>query len=195
MKYVLIVLAALLISVAGYSQGFYSLNYTMSSPVGETGKYINKTSFRGFTFEGRRFISDNISLGGVFTWSTFYEKVTDEPLLEDNMTISGTQYRYLNVFPILFQAHYYLSTEDKKQLIYMGGGAGVYKINQRTELGVWLLEHNNWHFGISPEIGLFYPVSNSASLNISLKYHYVFKTSETTDHSWFGLNVGIAFGS
>ena len=194
MKHILIVLAALLISVASYSQGFYSLDYTMSFGLGETDNYINNTSFRGITFEGRGFISDNISLGGVFTWSTFYEELPDESFTEDNMTIHGTQYRYLNAFPILAQAHYYLSTEEDKPWVYMGFGTGAYKIIQRTEAGVWASEQNNWHFGISPEIGMFYPVSNSAGINVSLRYHYVLKTSETTDQSWLGLNVGIAWG-
>jgi len=194
MKYIFTVLVALLISVEGYSQEFLSLNYTMSFGVGETGDYINKTSFRGITFEGRRFISDNISLGGVITWSTFYEKLADETFTEENMTLTGTQNRYLNVIPILFQTHYYLSTEDGKPWVYMGGGAGVYNIIQRTDTGIWSSQTNKWHFGISPEIGMYYEVSNSTGINVSLKYHYALKTSETTDHSWFGLNVGIAWG-
>ena len=194
MKYILTVLTALLISVVSYTQGVYTLDYTMSFGLGETGNYIGQPSFRGITFEGREFISENVSLGGVLTWSTFYEKLSNEPYTEDNMTLTGTQYRYLNAFPILFQAHYYLSTEDDKPWIYLGAGTGAYKIIQKTEAGIWASEHNNWHFGIAPEVGLFYPISNSAGINISLKYNYVFKTSETTDHSWLGLNIGIAWG-
>lgn len=194
MKYILTLLAAILISGVSYSQGIYILDYTMSFGVGETGDYINKASFRGFTFEGREFVSENVSLGGVFTWSTFYEKLTDESFTEDDMTITGTQYRYLNAFPILFQAHYYLSTEDDKPWIYLGCGTGAYKMIQRTDVGIWTLEDNKWHFGVSPEVGLYYPISGSTGINISLKYNYVLKTSETMDYSWFGLNVGIAWG-
>lgn len=194
MKYTYTILVVLLISITSYSQGFYNINYTMSMAVGETGEYISSPSFRGLSFEGGEFISDNVSIGGVITWSVFFEKSTNESFTEDNMTITGTQYRYLNVFPILFQAHYYINSDDDKPSVYMGGGAGAYRMVKRTSLGIWQSEQNSWHFGISPEVGILIPLGISTDLNIGMKYHYVIKTSETTDFSWFGLNVGIALG-
>ena len=73
MKYIITILTAILISSASYAQSLYSIDYTMSFGTGETGDYINSASFRGLTFEGRGFVSDQFSLGGLFTWVTFYE--------------------------------------------------------------------------------------------------------------------------
>ena len=195
MKITLIITTALLLSTLSYSQSFYSVDYTMSKGLGETGDYINKFSFRGLTVEGRGFLNENWSLGGLFTWTTFYEKYAEETFTSDDITVTGTQYRYLNAFPLLFQAHYYLSTEDDKPWVYFGAGTGAYKMVQRTNTGIWSVENNNWHFGISPEVGVFYPISHSTGINLSLKYHYVFKASGTTDHSWLGLNIGIGWGN
>jgi hypothetical protein len=194
MKYFITIIAAFLISAAAYSQAIYSLNYTMSFGVGETGDYIRSASFRGMTFEGRGFVTDQVTLGGLFNWATFYEKLGGETFSLENTTLTGTQYRYINAFPLLFQAHWYSNDDEFEPRLYLGGGLGAYKINQRTNIGVWSLEERNWHFGLSPEVGLLFPVSMDTQFNISLRYHYVFKAKDTIDHSWFGLSVGFAWG-
>jgi len=194
MKYIVTIIIALLIGTAAYSQAIYSLNYTMSFTSGETHKYIQNASFRGLTFEGRGFVSDRVSIGGLFTWTTFYEKLGGASYTDETTTITGTQYRYLNAYPLLVQAHYYLGTDPYDPRVYLGGGLGAYKMNQRTNIGVWSLERNNWHFGLSPEVGVLFPISMDTKLNVSFRYHYVFKAKDTTDHSWFGLSVGFAWG-
>ena len=196
MKYILTIITALFISAAGYSQygSLYSLDYTMGFGTGETGKYIGSTSFRGFTFEGRAFISEQVSVGGLFNWSTFYEELRGATYEYETVTLTGNQYRYINAFPFLVQAHYYLGEDEYSPRAYFGGGVGAYKINQRTNIGTWSHEHRKWHFGVSPEAGVLFPISMNTSLNISLRYHYAFKTSETMDYSWFGLSVGFAWG-
>ncbi len=195
MKFIVTIIATLLISSASYAQtSLYSMNYTMSFGTGETGEYIKSASFRGFTFEGRGFISDQFSLGGLFTWSTFYEKLAGSTFTSDNYTLTGTQYRYINAYPLLFQAHWYSNPDVFEPRFYLGGGLGPYKIDQRTNFGVWSVEERNWHFGISPEVGLVLPVSMSTMLNVSVRYHYVFKAKNTIDHSWIGLSVGLAWG-
>jgi len=194
MKYSLIVFAALTLSLSSYAQGLYTLNYTMGFGVGSTSEYISSPSFRGMTFEGRGFISDNVSLGGLFTWTTFYEKLGGASYTQDNATLTGTQYRYINAFPMLFQAHYYMSTDQYSPRVYLGLGTGAYKMRKRTNIGVWTTEDNEWHFGISPEVGLLFPVGMDTQFNLSLRYHYVLKAKYTTDYSWFGLSVGFAWG-
>lgn len=194
MKYILVIVTALLISSAGYSQGLYSMNYTMSLGTGDQGDYISAASFRGFTFEGRGFISDQFSMGGLFTWSTFYEKLGGATVTEETLTLTGTQYRYINAFPMLVTAHYYTSDDPYSTRAYLGGGIGAYKINKRTNIGVYSFEDRYWHFGISPEVGVLIPINMDSKFNISLKYHYVFKAKNTIDYSWFGLNLGFAWG-
>ena len=194
MKYLTTLIIAILMTASVNSQSLFSLNYAMGFSMGETADYIASPSFRGFEVSGRYYISDQFSVGGSFTTSTFYEKLAGASYTQDNMTITGTQYRYLNAFPILFQAHYYTSHNIMKPRIYLGAGIGPYIMNQETDIGTWVWENNNWHFGVSPEIGLLYPLSESTKINIGVKYHYVFKAKETNDHSWIGLNIGFAWG-
>jgi len=194
MKYITTIIIALLITASANSQSLFMMNYSMGFSTGETSDYIGSPSFRGFNIDGRYFINDQFSLGGAFTWQTFYEKLAGASYTNDNLTITGTQYRYLNAYPILFNAHYYLGYNIMKPRVYMGAGVGPYVMNQRTNVGIFSIENNYWHFGISPEIGLLYPFNENTKLNIGVKYHYVFKAKKTIDYSWFGLNIGFAWG-
>ena len=194
MKYLIIIALSLILSVSGYAQSLYSFDYNMSFANGETAEYIGATSFRGLTFEGRSFIHDQFSIGGLFSWTTFYESLGGEQFTSGTSTLTGNQYRYLNAFPILFQAHYYMTGDEYEPRVYMGGGVGPYKMNQRTDIGTWSLTDRNWHFGISPEVGLLFPLSMDTQFNISFRCHYVFKANNTIDHSWFGLSLGLAWG-
>jgi len=195
MKYIFIIITSLFISGTAFSQGLYSLDYTMSFGSGKTADYIKNASFRGITFEGRSFVSDNVSIGGLFNWSTFYEKLAGATVEYQTATLTGTQYRYINAFPLLVQAHYYLGTDDLEPRVYLGGGAGAYKIIQRTNMGVLTVEDNAWHFGFSPEVGMLFPVSLDSYFNVSFRYHYAIKAKDTIDYSWFGLRIGMSWGN
>lgn len=194
MKYILLFVTALIISASSYAQGLYTLNYTMGFGIGSTSEYINSPSFRGMTFEGRGFITDNVSLGGLFNWTAFYEGLDGATFTQENATLTGKQYRYINAFPLLFQAHYYLQTDSYAPRVYLGVGTGAYKMVRRTNIGVWTHEYNAWQYGVSPEVGMLFPVGMDSQFNLSVRYHYVVKAKDTTDYSWFGLSVGFAWG-
>jgi len=195
MKYLVTIVFIAFVAGATQSQSIYSLNYTVGFGVGETADFISSPSFRGFTFDGRGFTDDQFSLGGYFAWQTFYEELGGASYTDGTATLTGNQYRYINAFPMLFQAHYYFGIDEYEPRAYIGAGAGAYKMIQRLNAGVWSLEENNWHFGVSPEVGMFYPVGMDSQFNINFKYHYVFKAKNTIDFSWFGLSVGFAWGN
>jgi len=148
MKYIVTLIIGILFSTSVNAQSLFSLNYTASFSLGETQKYINNPSFRGFSVDGRRFLGDRFTVGASFTWSTFYEKLSGASYTEENLTVTGTQFRYLNVYPILFQAHYYIGYDINKPRLYMGGGIGPYVINQTTNIGTWSFENKNCHLSV-----------------------------------------------
>jgi len=194
MKYIVTIIAVAFLSIATQSQSLYSLNYTVGFGLGKTGDYIGSPSFRGLTFDGRGFLSDQFSIGGYFNWQTFFDELANDVYTDGTATLTGTQYRYINAFPILVQAHYYMGTDEYEPRAYVGAGIGTYKMIQRTDIGVWSIEENHWHFGMSPEVGLLYPVGMGSQLNINLKYHYVLGVDNSLDYSWIGLSVGFAWG-
>lgn len=194
MKYIVTMIAVAFLTIATQSQGLYNLTYTMGFGAGKTSEFIGSASFRGFTFEGQGFVTEQVTVGGLFNWQTFYEELSGASYTDGTATLTGTQYRYINAYPMLLTGHYYFGTDKYEPRFYLGAGLGAYVVDQEVQAGVWTVENNYWHFGMSPDLGMLYPVGMDSYFNIGLRYHYVIKSNDSMDYSWFGLNVGFAWG-
>lgn len=180
--------------------GIFALTYNMGIPAGgsndNTGQgsydYISKFSFRGFGIDGRGFVSDNVSLGGTFSWNVFYEEVEDGSYEFGNQTISGKFYKYVNAYPINFTAHYYFNDYDAPIRWHAGLGVGTTKINMETEFGAYQISHNEWHFNMTPDVGMLIPMSYRTNVFFSARYNYAFK-NDGIDFGYFGFNIGFAW--
>src|SRR5512138_2248195 len=90
-------------------ESLYMFNYEVSSAVGSFGDYINETSWRGFGFEGRSMVRDNMSVGLGFDFNRFsqeYGMLTQS--VGSGGTISGPVYRYADQFALKALFHAYL---------------------------------------------------------------------------------------
>jgi opacity protein-like surface antigen len=176
-----------------FAQSMFSLTYDMSLPLGETSDYIGSFSARGFGIEGRSFLSDNISVGGSFGWHIFYESTGNQTFEEDNLAVNGTQYRYINSFPLLVTGHYY-TADDGDTRIYFGAGIGAVRVRQRTEMGLYAFENKSWTFGFAPEVGVLIPINFNNALNLAAKYQYALKAGDVDINvSYLSFKVGFAF--
>jgi len=190
------VLLTLIITFTGYTvysqTSLWNLNYEISFTTGETGDFISTTSFRGGAIEGRGFVSDNISIGGWFSWEVFNEKIEAATYNLDGIDITGVQVRYLNIIPLLVTGHYYFGDLDGPTP-YLGLGTGAYKIEARREMGLIAIVDSNWHYGFTPEFGAFIPISYDVGLNLSVRYTYAIKTNNSINYSYLSLAIGLAF--
>ena len=191
----LIATVALLISANGFGQFWYStLTYDVSVPLGNTADYVSETSFRGASFRVGRYLTDNLATDMRFSWATFYEARGNETYSIDDGTadITGKQFRYINAFPWTVGLTYFLNSSSDFQF-YFSGGIGAYKINERTDMGIYYVEDKVWHFGMYPEIGFNYDVSYSMALNLFARYEYALAAKNTTSHSWLAIGIGLHF--
>lgn len=179
-----------------------ALMYNTAMPMGNTKDFISDYSWKGFSFEGRSFTNRNWSFGGSFGWNIFDQKLYETvDIEEENLgtTVTGTQIRYTNSFPLLLTGHYHFGKRRDSFRPFIGAGIGTYYILQRFEIGVYQWEVSNWHFGVAPEIGTLLALSRTTSLMISVKYNYAFSAGKTvygsTDNtqSYLGVNIGLAF--
>ncbi len=193
MKYFLTIVA-LAFAMNASAQGLFSVTYDISVPMGEMKDYIGTTSARGVSIDGRGYVNDVASVGGNFSWHTFYEAIPSRSeTFGDTRTITGQQWRYVNSFPLMINAHYYFADEFSLRP-YIGGGLGTTHVIKSTNFGVYTIEDKNWHFGIQPEIGVLVPMGLSdTKLMAKIKYNYAFKTKETINYSYLSFNVGFAF--
>jgi hypothetical protein len=191
-KILYIIVFGLVSGLTTAQDGLFALTYNMGLPLGETADYIGKYSFRGFGMEGRGFVSDNISLGGSFSWNVFFEERLNETFTQGTESLTSDQFRYINAYPINFMAHYYFGTYESEVRFHAGLGVGAHKINRRTEFGTYALEHNYWHFGMTPDVGVLVPMNYRSNLLISVRYNYAFE-AKSVAYSYLGFNIGFAW--
>jgi hypothetical protein len=183
------------------AESLSTITWGISTPLGDTKDFIDSTSFLGVEFNYRHFTSDRVSIGGSVGWNVFDQKRTDLVSIRTddfNGDISGTQFRYINAFPIMATAHYYMGDTDGTHA-YVGGRAGLYYVRQRVELGTVAFQADGWHFGVAPEVGIVAPLSYSTKLIANVQYHLPLSSgtylgNESRSWQYIGFNVGLAFG-
>lgn len=204
MKKILTISACLLFSVAVFGQykgGLWSYTYDISFGLGETSDFIGATSFRGMSIAGSGFVTDKIAVGGSFGWTTFFEVTTEVEEFDiidsdgERITgaLAGTQYRYINSFPILATVKWYNKNPVFETFSFFAGlGVGTSIIKRRIEIGVFAIDDTKWHFTVAPEVGLVYGLGEGVKAFFSGQYYYSLKTNETPSHSQFTLHIGLA---
>lgn len=167
------------------------ITYSVGVPFEDTKDYVAQTSWLGFSIEGRQFVNGTTTVGISAGWQTLDERAYRTSQLGSATTVTGTQYRYQNVFPALATAHLYFGSPETAKL-YVGGGVGAYWIERRTEVGLYAFTEKNWHFGVAPEVGLVMP-SGSTSWVVFARYHYAFEAGDQAAQQWLTIQVGLQY--
>jgi hypothetical protein len=182
-----------LVSSVTFSQGTYlGGTYSIGVPLNGIENYISSASFRGANFEGLKEIRSNVAVGWILGWNVFSEKRVNEVYTDDNLTMTGTQYRYMNLFPMLARSLYEFG-EPQGFRPYIGAGLGVTADIAKTNIGLYSFEKTGWHFTFAPELGIKIPLGYT-SLTGGLRYTYGVKTKELGSISYFSINLGALWG-
>jgi hypothetical protein len=179
-----------------------TITWQISSPLRDTKDFIDKTNYRGVAFDLRSFVSRNVSVGGGVGWNVLDSGAVSETISlrtdDINGDITGTQFRYVNSAPFMAQVFYHIGDPDNTHG-YVGTGVGMFYIRQRFEVGLFATEVSNWHFGLTPEVGVNIPAGGS-SLNLALRYNYAAGAGQDLRGENFGVdyltfNIGVSFFS
>ena len=173
------------------AQSFTSVQYSIGVPFGDLKKHTDQVSFRGFTFEFHKEVAENVSVGVNIGYRVFYERKDYDSYTQGNATLSGIQYRYNNMFPMLVNAHYNLGTGTV--IPYAGLGIGTLYNLRNTDMGVYSFEEKNWHLLISPEVGAMFDISAGTSIKINAKYDMAFKSNDADGFGNLNFNIGFIF--
>ncbi len=149
------------------------LNWEPTRALGDFNKYIGSPTYRSFSIEGRRFLTNAFSLGVSASWSRFRETKDLEIVPVTNGTVSGPVYRSFDMFAVRALAHLYAQAGALRPYLGAGiGGSWDFDYQQVTDL---THAHDSFDFVVSPEIGLLYspgPVAHGGGLNLALRYTY-----------------------
>ena len=204
-KALFIIIITVLITSTSFAQqkGKYlaSIYYNTSLTVGRSNDFVDNFSWAGVSFDGKQFISNNTAVGLLFGWNVL-SKEDDGLKTFPNGAIYGHTASYVNAIPFLASVTYFPNTSrSAKTKFYMTGYIGAYDILTQLELGVNQIESNNWHFGLAPEIGIYYQAGRTTNLTFSTRYNYAFSSGEavngddSNEQSWINFSLGIGYNS
>ena len=180
----------LLSNGAQAQQGFWGISYGMSVPTSDTKDFIGGTSWRNWTTDILARVRPNTAVGVSFGWNVFNEVTTTVSSI-GGVDIAGTQYRYINSFPMLVTVRQFTGARGALRPFF-GLGIGTQLVKQRVDVGQWRISDDTWHFALAPEIGAVLPMGSNAKWFVNAKYNYAAKASGRK-HSYFGFNLGVAW--
>jgi len=174
---------------------FGAATYQVSIPLGDTKEYTGDVSWRGFGLDFRYKTSPSTSFGFILGWNVFHERTSESVDVERENpgTITGTQDRYLNSFPIMINYFFYLG-ERRSIRTFIGLSAGGYIMLQRFGIGIVSFQEDSWEWGVAPEVGITIPTSLDGGFLISAKYNYALTGTSVLgkdiNHSYASINAG-----
>ncbi len=175
------------------AQNFTSLQYTVGVPFGDLKDHTGNISGRGLTFEFQTEIEPALTIGINLGYNVFYDREDYDSYSEGTVTLTGIQYRYNNMFPMMINAHYTFGTGTI--MPYVGLGAGTLYNMRSTQMGLYSVKENNWHFLLSPELGFMMDLSADMGIKINAIYDNAFKTRDMDAFGNLRLSIGFVFMS
>jgi hypothetical protein len=181
---------------AARAQDWYgAATWQISFPTGDTKEFVDEVSYRGFGLDFRKVVAPNTTAGFLAGWNVLHERRVGTDAIND-VTVTGTQDRTLNSFPLMLGVHRYFGVRGGTRP-YIGLNAGALVIIRTFAIGVYAAEEDEWDWGIAPEAGIVIPTRAGAGLLINARYNWSFTSQnlsgEDEDLTYWGLNVGLVW--
>ena len=176
MKSAIIVSLLAIGPACGFAQGNFMISYPIGFPVGNLKTYNSDVSFRGINLEFNKKVAPNQTVGLEFGWNVFYQHVDKKVYTDGSQSITGVQYRYTNVCPIIAGGKFYPGEHHGNTHPYVGVGLGTLYANRTTDFGVYRLVTDAWQFCIRPEAGIEMRAGSEGAFFVGVKYYWAFNT-------------------
>lgn len=190
-KIILLALISGAFAVSTNAQTSFSLQYSMGFG-GTINNYITSTSWRGVTLEYKFYPQPNISVGIDASWNHFYERRAFDTYTSGTASYSGVQFRYAEAIPIYLTTTYYLSPGEKINP-FIGVGIGTMYLDRYTDMGIFRVSNDSWHFAMKPEAGVRVNLSPDMDLTLAFRYNNAFKTEDDNNQNYMTFNVGFVW--
>lgn len=179
-----------LTSLPVFGQGtMIQLNYAPALPLGQTADFTGTFTGRGANFEFYKMNENQFGYGVEFGTMNFYEKVPDQIFEQGTASLSGIQYRYLKITPIM-GSFVYVFNANKPFKPFVAMGAGLAINTQTVSMGIFVDKTEASQFIIRPELGAIYQLSDYVGIKLSTKYYQTFESSDMRAQSMMGFNLG-----
>lgn len=167
-----------------------SVSWSVAMPMGELTNYNKMTSGRGFLLEINQMVNEKWTYGGTFGWQAFFDK-NQIWYIGKNSVISGTRRNYVNSLAFMGSTKYYFTTSVSGVKAYLNLEAGATVIENYEIFGLYTYRELEWHFALSPGLGIDVPATDKMGLQVSFKYYNSFKNNSSIHYSWFNVGLGV----
>ncbi len=190
-KLIFIVLITGTLITPTFAQSSFSVQYSMGFG-GNMNSYVSSTSLQGVTMEYKMYLQPNISIGIDASWNHFYERRPYDTYSKGTLSLSGVQYRTADAVPIYVTTSFYLSPGEKINP-YFGLGIGTMYASRFTDMGIWRLTEDDWHFGLKPELGVLVSANPDMDILFGFRYNYAVATNDTMEQTFMTFNIGFVW--
>lgn len=189
-KVYILALTLVLFSMELFGQKTYlNFNFAPMVPTGNTANFIGVNSARSGNIEYYMMSDSRLGFGGEIGFTSLFEKKPGETFNSGTLSITGTQFRYHNLVPIMPAAIYFFN-EPGPIRPFASLGAGVIINTQRIELGIFQERTSSIQIGIRPELGSIFQVNEYVAIKLSGKYYNTLGGSRLPAQSALGINLG-----
>lgn len=168
------------------------VSYQFSIPIGETSTFTPPVSWRGVGLDVAAFVRKDLAVGLAFGWNVFHDNVTGT-FSYKGTDIYGNQDRTLNIWPTLVNARWFPKISSNRDIQpYIGGNIGGYIIERYFAVGVTAVQETHYHFGLAPEIGVFFqnPVG---AVFVNARYNMAFASGGVPFQQFLTFSLGYAW--
>jgi len=149
----------------------FSMEYTISFPMGDFNDYISTVGARGFNFELKQVLNDRWSVGGSAGWYAFKEHYDRSTYEFDQGALTTEIWNYFYSIPLKAVGHFYLAPSSFVQP-FIGMSLGVTYNEMESDIGFLNVLETSWDFTFTPEVGVIVPFGSGAEWGGMLKCRY-----------------------
>jgi hypothetical protein len=173
---------------------WFMMTYEPSLAVGKTADFIDSPGYIGFGVESRSFETGSLAWSFSAAWHNMYQ-TSDDLIHVDNVTISGTQVRYLDFVPILLGTEYHFFSRGARVRPFAGFSAGAYWVTQKMDIGtVEVIFNKKWHIGVVPEVGITFLTPDLEFYGfVSSDFNYIFSRGDSIDYTYVTVKLGFVY--
>ena len=175
------------------NRSLFSVNYNLTFPLGDLHDFIPVTGVAGFDVEYKALVTDNIAIGGMIGYESFYKKYDRDTYYFENGALTSTIFKYYYTVPMRVVFDFFISPGSFVQP-FVGLSTGVNYNERRLEVGFYALEDKSWNYVVAPEAGLIIPFGKFSEWGFSAKARYNYQVYDRDNFSGLQyLDVSLGF--
>lgn len=188
-----LLLLGLLASTAALAQSHVRLSYEMAQPLGQTKSYIDRFSSRGVHLDASFELSYAFHLELSAGLNSFNAVKQGVLTTTDGQDVSGKQFRYLNVIPLMggFAFHIPLGHGSR---IWAGCNGGAAYFDRVIDVGLNEYTRSDWQWGVQPHLGIAFGLGEGSALFFDGRWQYFWPRHGLPAQQYVSFGAGFLFG-